>query len=146
MLAEQIRLSVTLEDLTVYVAQHADKQRESMIRQLSAPVDGVKEKLGEIEETLAGFQRTMHLVLSEVDADRERSAAIAVSSHIHREYLVGLLRHLSVAVRYGVSPVSHHFYRNLRSSMRISPPTTVAYPIPHTIIVVTSTMQLYYSN
>ncbi|CAM9699349.1 unnamed protein product [Ectocarpus sp. 12 AP-2014] len=72
-----IRLSVTLEDLTVYVAQRADKERESVIRQLSAPVDSVKEKLGEMESTLAGFQRTMHLVLSEVDADRERSQAIA---------------------------------------------------------------------
>eukprot|EP00752_Nemacystus_decipiens_P004375 g3998.t2 len=72
-----IRLSVTLEDLTVYVAQRADKERESVIRHLSAPVDGVKGKLGEMEETLAGFQRTMHLVLSEVDADRQRSAAIA---------------------------------------------------------------------
>lgn len=69
---------MTLEDLTVYVAQRADKERESVIRQLSAPVEGVKGKLGEMEETLAGFQRTMHLVLSEVDADRERSAAIAV--------------------------------------------------------------------
>lgn len=74
----QIRLSVTLEDLTVYVAQRADKERESVIRQLSAPVDAVKGKLVEMEETLEGFQRTMHLVLSEVDADRERSAAIAV--------------------------------------------------------------------
>ncbi|CAN0225131.1 unnamed protein product [Ectocarpus sp. 6 AP-2014] len=72
-----IRLSVTLEDLTVYVAQRADKERESVIRQLSAPVDSVKGKLGEMENTLAGFQRTMHLVLSEVDADRERSQAIA---------------------------------------------------------------------
>ncbi|CAM9261338.1 unnamed protein product [Ectocarpus fasciculatus] len=72
-----IRLSVTLEDLTVYVAQRADKERESVIRQLSAPVDSVKGKLGEMENTLAGFQRTMHLVLSEVDADRERSEAIA---------------------------------------------------------------------
>ncbi|CAB1101510.1 unnamed protein product [Ectocarpus sp. CCAP 1310/34] len=72
-----IRLSVTLEDLTVYVAQRADKERESVIRQLSAPVDSVKEKLGEMENALAGFQRTMHLVLSEVDADRERSQAIA---------------------------------------------------------------------
>lgn len=78
---QQIRLSVTLEDLTVYVAQHGDKERESVIRQLSAPVDSVKGKLGEMEETLAGFQRTMHLVLSEVDADRERSAAIAVRNH-----------------------------------------------------------------
>ena len=76
--AKQIRLSVTLEDLTVYVAQRSDKERESVIRQLSAPVDGVKEKLGQMEETLAGFQRTMHLVLGEVDADRERSATIAV--------------------------------------------------------------------
>ncbi|CBN77302.1 hypothetical protein Esi_0044_0093 [Ectocarpus siliculosus] len=73
----KIRLSVTLEDLTVYVAQRADKERESVIRQLSAPVDSVKGKLGEMENTLAGFQRTMHLVLSEVDADRERSQAIA---------------------------------------------------------------------
>lgn len=72
---------MTLEDLTVYVAQRADKERESLVRQLSAPVDGVKDKLGEMEETLAGFQRTMHLVLSEVDADRERSAAIAVRNH-----------------------------------------------------------------
>ncbi|CAM9277865.1 unnamed protein product, partial [Scytosiphon promiscuus] len=72
-----IRLSVTLEDLTVYVAQRADKERESVIRQLSTPVEGVKNKLAEMEETLAGFQRTMHLVLSEVDADRERSVAIA---------------------------------------------------------------------
>lgn len=62
----------------MYVAQRADKERESVIRQLSAPVDAVKDKLAEMEETLAGFQRTMHLVLSEVDADRERSAAIAV--------------------------------------------------------------------
>lgn len=79
---QQIRLAVTLEDLTVYVAQRADKERESVVRQLSAPVNGVKGKLGEMEETLAGFQRTMHLVLSEVDADRERSAAIAVRDHI----------------------------------------------------------------
>lgn len=69
---------MTLEDLTVYVAERADKERESAIRQLSAPVDGVKDKLGEMEKTLEGFQRTMHLVLSEVDADRERSATIAV--------------------------------------------------------------------
>lgn len=69
---------MTLEDLTVYVAQRADKERESVVRQLGAPVDGVKDKLGEMEKTLEGFQRTMHLVLSEVDADRERSATIAV--------------------------------------------------------------------
>ncbi len=62
----------------MYVAQRSDKERESVIRQLSAPVDGVKEKLGQMEETLEGFQRTMHLVLGEVEADRERSAAIAV--------------------------------------------------------------------
>lgn len=62
----------------MYVAQRADKERESVIRQLGAPVDGVKEKLGEMENTLEGFQRTMHLVLSEVDADRERSATMAV--------------------------------------------------------------------
>lgn len=73
---------MTLEDLTVYVAQRTDKERESVIRQLSAPVDSVKEKLGEMENTLAGFQRTMHLVLSEVDADRERSQAIAVRGRV----------------------------------------------------------------
>lgn len=75
----QIRLSVTLEDLTLYVAQRADKEKESILRQLSAPIDSVRAKLGGMEGTLAGFQRTMHLVLSEVDADRERAAAIEVS-------------------------------------------------------------------
>lgn len=77
----QIRLSVTLEDLTLYVAQRADKEKESILRQLSAPIDSVRAKLGGMEGTLAGFQRTMHLVLSEVDADRERAAAIEVSRY-----------------------------------------------------------------
>lgn len=74
----QIRLAVTLEDLTLYVAQRADKEREAVIRQLGAPMDGAKAKLSEMEETLAGFQRTMHLVLAEVEADKERSDAIKV--------------------------------------------------------------------
>eukprot|EP00904_Undaria_pinnatifida_P000063 jgi/Undpi1/10057/HiC_scaffold_28.g12511.m1 len=72
----RIRLSVTLEDLTLYVAQRTDTEKESVLRQLSAPIDGVRAKLGGMESTLAGFQRTMHLVLGEVDADRERAAAI----------------------------------------------------------------------
>lgn len=90
--SEQIRLSVTLEDLTVYVAQRADKERESVIRQLGAPVDGVKDKLGEMEKTLEGFQRTMHLVLSEVDADRERSATIAVRTNFFFLWMFYALR------------------------------------------------------
>lgn len=78
MFPAQVRLSVTLEDLTLYVAQRADKEREAVTRQVSVPMDGAKAKLSEMEETLAGFQRTMHLVLAEVDADRERSDAIKV--------------------------------------------------------------------
>ena len=54
------------------------------MRQLSAPIDSVRAKLGGMEGTLAGFQRTMHLVLSEVDADRERAAAIEVSGNAVR--------------------------------------------------------------
>lgn len=74
----QIRLSVTLEDLTLYVAQRSDKDRESVARQLATPVEDVRTKLLAMEETLAGFQRTMHLVLTEVDADKERSNTIQV--------------------------------------------------------------------
>lgn len=70
---------MALEDLTLYVAQRADKERAAVVRELGAPVDSVKSKLVEVEDNLAGFQRTMHLVLGEVDADRERSAAIKVS-------------------------------------------------------------------
>lgn len=101
----KIRLSVTLEDLTLYVAERADKERESMVRQLGAPVDGVKTKLEEMENTIAGFQRTMHLVLSEVDADKERSTAIKVRSTLEtmrrgskdwaRSAIVGLTSRLS---------------------------------------------------
>lgn len=63
----------------MYVAQRGDKEREAVVREVSAPVDGVRTKLEEVEKTLAGFQRTMHLVLGEVDADRERLMAIEVS-------------------------------------------------------------------
>lgn len=110
----QIRLSVTLEDLTMYVAQRADKEKESILRQLSAPINSVKAKLGGMEGTLAGFQRTMHLVLSEVDADRERAAAIKVSGNAmlvgrgvereHGRFRVCLLRYTK-----GI-PVSHGIY------------------------------------
>lgn len=99
----QIRLSVTLEDLTMYVAQRADKEKESILRQLSAPINSVKAKLGGMEGTLAGFQRTMHLVLSEVDADRERASAIEVSGNTmwvvrgmgceHEQFFVCVLRY-----------------------------------------------------
>lgn len=62
----------------LYVAQRSDKDRESVARQLATPVDDVRTKLSGMEETLAGFQRTMHLVLTEVDADKERSNTIQV--------------------------------------------------------------------
>lgn len=69
---------MTLEDLTLYVAQHADKERLVTARQLEVPVEGIKAKLSILEEKLEGFQRTMHLVVGEVEEDRERSDAIKV--------------------------------------------------------------------
>lgn len=67
------------------MAQRADKEREAVVRQLGTSIDGANAKLGEMEETLAGFQRTMHLVLSEVDADRQRLEAIKVQCMFQKQ-------------------------------------------------------------
>lgn len=72
----KIRLSVMLEDLTLHVAQSADKEREATTKQLVETMDAVKSQLSGMEERVSGFQRTMHLVVGEVDADKERTDAI----------------------------------------------------------------------
>ncbi|CAM9914598.1 unnamed protein product, partial [Choristocarpus tenellus] len=71
-----VRLSVVLDDLTLFMAQRSEKERQGVIETLTTPIEAVEEKLTALEEKLGGFQRTMHLVVHEVDNDKARSDAI----------------------------------------------------------------------